>query len=128
MAAAATCRAEVSPMWQASDHNALRTRALSEDGNEAEWEREARARTRALRDESARTYRYDAPANRFAETMYSRYNTKLGLSTLFSPSSAYILLVIFSMGPLYSREYSRICISLYLHARSSRYQGALEVK
>ena len=32
----------------------------------------------------------------------------VGLSTLFSPGSAYILLLIFSPDHLYSREYSRI--------------------
>ena len=34
--------------------------------------------------------------------------TNLGLYTLFSAKAIYILCIIFSLGPLYSREYSRI--------------------
>ena len=33
---------------------------------------------------------------------------RFGLYTLFSAKAIYILCIIFSLGPLYSREYSRI--------------------
>ena len=52
----------------------------------------------------------------------------IGLYTFFSPSTIYILLLIFSPDPLYSREYSRILRIFYHAAGRRRPKTALKSK
>ena len=57
-----------------------------------------------------------------------RRGARVGLYTFFSPSTIYILLLIFSPDPLYSREYSRILRIFSPRGRSTEAKNRSKVE